>query len=228
MPTITSSRQQRRPWGRIVAGVIGVVILFVAIYFLLHSREMRRVADAALVAEPVHQRVDVSKPGKFTGEFRQTFRGACQGYLEIVPDKLPSTEREAVTLLRGLQGHFSIVGSDGRVVHQNGIAEAAFVAFQMDKDHWTPALGHGDYFSFDKGVYQIRLVVDHGAPALAGVPHSLVARYGLCGLEYLPAQIEWLIGIAGCVIAGVLLLPVAFIIIAERRRHRESEHTEEA
>jgi hypothetical protein len=198
-----------------VAGTVGGAILFFGIGALVSSRDWRRECEAAQVAEPIHLTVDVSKPGEILGEFHQTFRAACSGYLQIVPQSPPSSEKEALALIKGLRGHFSIVGYDRRDVHERGIAEAGFVALPIDKDHWAPALER-DYFSFDKGVYQIRLVVDHGAPALAGVPHSLVARYGLCGIEYVPAQILSLIGIVGCIIGGIILLAVALIAISER------------
>jgi hypothetical protein len=224
---MSNAKQRHRPWGRIVAGAIGAAILFVAVAALVSSHEQRRDADAALIAEPVHLKVDISKPGQFSGEFRQTFRAACTGYLQIVPESLPSSEKEALSLLKGLRGHFSIVSHDGAVAYERGFGSAGFVAIPVEKDRWVPALERGR-FSFDKGVYEIRGVVDHGAPALAGVPHSLVARYGLCGLEYVPAQILSLIGIIGCVIAGLILLPVALITISDRFLSEKSEAGENA
>ena len=53
-------------------------------------------------------------------------------------------------------------------------------------------------------------------------------RYGLCGLEYVPAQILSLIGIIGCVIAGLILLPVALITISDRFLSEKSEAGENA
>jgi hypothetical protein len=73
----------------------------------------------------------------------------------------------------------------------------------------------------------LKLVVDHGAPALAGVLHSLVARYGLCGIEYLPAHIEWLMGVAGCVIAGIMVLAIAIRTIRQRSFPAMSDSAED-
>ena len=103
---MSNAKQQRRPWGRIVAGAIGAVILLLAVVALIWSYKERRAVDAALIAEPVRLKVDLSKPGQFSGEFRQTFRAACSGYLEIVPEPLPSSEKAARIAPEGLAGAF--------------------------------------------------------------------------------------------------------------------------
>ena len=223
---MTTARNRRRPWGRIVAGAIGAVILFLAVAALTWSHKERRAVDAALVAEPVRLKVDLSKPGQFSGEFRQTFRAACSGYLEIVPEPLPSSEKAALSLLKGLRGRLTIVRSDGRVVHECGIREEDFIAILDGYAHWVPR--ECDDFSFEEGIYQIKVVVDHGAPALAGVPHSLVGQYVLCGMENMPAEILYLIGIASCVIAGLILLPVALNIVIDRFSSGGARDGEEA
>ena len=78
-----SVRKRRWPWGRIIAGAVAAVILFFAVDFLVSAAECQRFADAAQTAEPIHLKVDLSKPGVYTGEFRHTFTIAHGDYLVI-------------------------------------------------------------------------------------------------------------------------------------------------
>lgn len=73
-----------------------------------------------------------------------------------------------------------------------------------------------------EGTYQLKLTVEKGAPKLAGVPHALVVRYEICGMEYLIANIACLIGIFGCVIAGILAMSVILITLAKRRKNAKT------
>jgi hypothetical protein len=70
----------------------------------------------------------------------------------------------------------------------------------------------------EEGDYEMRLTIDRGAPQLAGVPQVLVARYEICGMEYMLAQFIWLIGAAGCSLAGILIFAIVVVTIVKRRR----------
>jgi hypothetical protein len=212
---MSTLQERHRPWGRIIAGAIAAIILCISVEFFLSAAEDRHVADAAQVAEPIHLKVDLSKPGVYRGEFYHTFRGAHSDFLQIVPESPFKSHEEAVAIVKGLRGSVSIVGSDGTVVCAQRFGPDQFPTVQIENEGTFPLLG-SSHFDFDEGVYELTLTVDQGAPGLAGVPHVLVGRYGLCGIEYMAAEIGWMIGVAGCVIAGIIVL--AIVVVSLRKR----------
>jgi hypothetical protein len=223
---MTTPQNRRWPWGRIIASTLACAILGFSIYLFFSSAETRRLADEARLAQPIRLKMDFSKPGSYKGEFRHTFIGSHDGFLEIVTEPPQKSMQDAQKIAEGLTGRFSIIGPKGAVVDERRFDLKSIGAFETEPGRWVTVVGR-DRFRFEKGVYELRLTVDKGAPRLAGVPHFLVARYGLCGLEHVAAQIVWMMAVAGCVIAALILLPVALITVTEHFRPSDSQNSKE-
>ena len=215
-------KRGRWPWGRIVAGIAAAFFLLLAIPFITGGVDVRHRADLARVAEPIRLKVDLSKPGEYEGTFRHTFTAAHSKNLQIETDSqlMPKSARESrekgKEILAGLSGRVSIIGSDGSVVKEcDFTAESSTDCWSFNNAWWIPLIDLG---SFPAGVYTLKLKVDHGAPQLANVRHVLIAKYGLCGMEYLHSQMMMWLGIGGCVIAGLLIIAIVVVTVAKRGR----------
>jgi hypothetical protein len=211
--TMAIARGRRWPWGRIVAGVVATVILGVGVNFLIVGAECRTKADAAKVAEPIRLAVDLSKPGVYTGRLHHTFVNAHSNYLEIVTDSPLVSPENAQSIVEGLTGQLTIRAPQGAVVTESTFGPE-FRCIQLDSDHWTPII---DFGHFAEGDYDLDFTVNTGAAQLVGVRHSLVGRYRLCGMEYMPAGVLWLLGIAGCVVFGLISLVVAIVTVRKNK-----------
>ena len=212
---MATMQHRRWPWGRIVAGVVAGAIFLLAVPLLFSGAEIRRQLDAARIAEPIHLKVDLSKPGAYSGDFHHTFIGAHSNFLQIVPESPFPSHEKAVAVIEGMQGHYSMIEPHGTVVHQQRFGPTGFDAVQVESNRWVPILGF-DRFGFDEGVYKMKLTVDRGAPRLGGVSHAIVGRYDLCGVEYVAATIIPMYGVAGCVIAGIIVLVIVVVTLRKR------------
>jgi len=217
--------RSKYPWVRIVFGVIGAVFFCVAVYLAIHFfviyREAKRISESARIAEPIRLQVDFSKPGEYTGTFHHTCSWACGRRLRIETDTAFASVEKARGAMEGIAGTVRMTDDDGTSVYERQFTSKDFSP--------TPADGanNGFYPSlqirwFKTGTYNFRLTVTEGAPALSGVGQALVARYILCGVEFM-----WLIPVAlgsllCFVIASIILLAIILVTRRERKRHFKS------
>jgi hypothetical protein len=66
----------------------------------------------------------------------------------------------------------------------------------------------------------LRISVTKVPPALVGVPHRVVARYQMCGLERLQVRVMWGIAVAFFAVAGIIF---TFILSAALERSARQE-----
>jgi hypothetical protein len=212
-PDMTVANKQRRPWGRIVAGVIATVILSFAGWCLYSAFDWQNRADAARVAEPIRLKADLSKPGLYKGPFHHTFTAACSNHLMIATEPLSASREEAEAAADGLRASWAIAGPQGEVVSKGILDARVLRGLQLEHGLWCPAVEFGH---FPAGDYELTLTVSQGSPKLSSVPHAVVACYNLCGVEYVPVQVLRLIAVVGGVIGGILVLAIV-IVTLERR-----------
>jgi hypothetical protein len=220
--------KRRWPWGRIVLGVLAVVIALVFLPLFPGSREMRRRADDAQATRLARLKADLSKPGEYETTFQHNYPSAWGLYLQLVAEPPIKSTEEAAAALDGLAGHFVIVAPDGSIFDKESFAFRDFasrrlslimppeegIAMRADNicQRWQTT-----------GTYKVKLTVDHGAQKLAGRPHSLILRYEFDGFEYGAAQIAWLIGVAACSVSGFLVLMIVVITIVKRSSRKEDQ-----
>jgi hypothetical protein len=201
------------PWVRIVAGVLASALLCFAILMFFECADTQRRNDEARRTDLIHWKVDLSKQGEYKGEFRHNYGMAHAQYVAIVTEPSLTSSDEAKAILEGLRGSLSVVDSSGGVVYETPFNAEQFDCREMREKNWLPAV---DFGHFDRGRYELRLVVEHGAPRLSGVSQTLVARYFLCGMEQTVVEVMWLFGVGACTIAGILVLVIVTITIKKR------------
>ena len=208
-----AARTGKRPWGRIVTSVLAAGLLTVAIPFFFTSAAIRRCADTALTAMPAQMTVDVSKATIYEGEFDHTYPEAVNIWLQVTTSPVFESTEAASEAFDGFAGRFSIIDADGAIVDEAKFDRNNYQVMQL-----YGVIGPAARLRrFPARIYEARFTVDSVAPRLAGISQTLVARYNLYGLEYVAADVAWLLGFAGCVIAGILILFVVAITISKRR-----------
>ena len=210
----------KRPWGRIIASTIALAILALGVCLLSASRQMRRRVDAARVAEPIRMQVDLSKPGEFVGEFVHTFVNAHYEKVRIETDPPFATPEQAQASIEGLQAQVTFATPEGDVVSERELSADSCSWSWVKDGEAVPAFG---FHGLQTGTYQLKLTIERGAPALADIPQTLVARYGLCGLEYAPPEITRWMSVACFIIAGTIALTIVSAAIGKRRSRQGAE-----
>jgi hypothetical protein len=211
---------RRWPWGRIVATVVAAVVLWLTVPSFFCSADLYRRADRAKVAELVRMKVDLSKPGTYSAKFTHDFPPAHGNCVQILTEANPRSFEEAESLVAGLHGRLVITPPGDAAPYEPEFGPNGFGATRLDDGKFVPAMM---FHCGDQGEYKLKMIVDRGAPQLAGVAQTIVVRYVICGMEYMVAQIAWLIGLVGCLAAGTLLFVVAAVTVAKRRK-AESRH----
>jgi len=203
---------KKRAIGRTISLVIAGIVIVAGVFFIVGAYCIRQKFLRQAKAKPIDIAVDLSGPGEFSGEFRQTWR-ACHGQtINLhVPTNL-SSQVSLSNLSDSLEFKCQITDSKGNVVVDDKLAGRPILQDGSD-NNIIPLL----YFRpFDLGTYMLTFTVISGAPQLAGVEQRLVCQYQPCGLELLPAFFCKVLGIACLMVAGIIILIV--ITITKRAR----------
>lgn len=158
--------------------------------------------------------VDFSKPGTHSGHFTHHY-GPAHGIVVQLPTDPPATSLEAAQAsVEGLSGRLTVAPLDGGKSVDTTFGPGQFNFRRIGGEHWAPIIS---FHCSQLGDHELNLVVENGATQSTGIPQVIAVRYHICGMEYMTSQILWLMGLAGCVISGVLLLLIAAIT---RGKHR--------
>ena len=202
------ANSQQWPWGRIISGTVAVAILGVSVLFLVTGIQ----AQLSLKARPIRLKVDLSRPGTYTGKLNHVFSSSVANYLEIVTKSPLKSPKDAV---KGLTGQLTISEPGGAVVAEASFGPEFQYLTSSDDNRRTSLI----YFPhLAEGVYDLKLTVKTGAPKLAGVAHSLEVGYLLTGVEHFVADVLCSLGIAGCVVSGLIGLVIAAVTAEKRCR----------
>ena len=207
------------PWGRIVTGVVAAVILLLAVPLFFTSADIRRRADEAQAADLLRLNADLSKPGVYSGKFKHNFSPAHGNCVQILTG-LPSTSyEETAAIVEGMTGCLTITRLDDGVSYKQNFGPKHFESMWFDNATRVPVIR---FRCSRETSYELKLAVEKGASRLVGVPHTVVVRYEICGMEYMSAAFLWLIGVAGCSIAGIIILVIVVVTIKKRRAAKRS------
>ena len=83
------AKRKKLPIGRIVMGVFALLFIWFSVGSFISAAKYKARVDQWVTAHPIELDVDLSQPGKYTGEFIQTCE-ACHSeelYLEL-PDEI--------------------------------------------------------------------------------------------------------------------------------------------
>jgi hypothetical protein len=116
--------------------------------------------------------------------FSPRYAFTCREML-VVEHALPDRSQDGVSsTLEGLRASLAILDQTGTAILDQELAAESAGAFvvRSGRDEVLPAF----FFTpVPKGDYRLRLTVSRPSVALAAVPHRVVARYELCGIEHL-------------------------------------------
>jgi len=208
---------KKLPIARTIASVIAGGLIIAGGFFLIEAYRLRQEFDRHIQARPLDLKVDLSQPGKFNGEFHQTWRACHSQTINLhvpanVIAKIPPSD-----LLAPLDFKWQITDSDGRVIVDNEFSGRLDWTDRFDGEAITLA-----YFRpFDLGTYTFGFTVITGAPQLAGIPQRLVSEYQACGLELLPVFFTRALGIIALVVASIILLVIRSITKRKQKAIRQ-------
>lgn len=200
----------------IATGIIAVILLGSGVVFLFDAQKRREAFVAWETATPLKHPVDFSQPGQYEAEFDQTCSSA---HGEVVALRIPPevlTNNTATQLLSGLAATIEI-----RLQSGTGIVDSATAKVLWENQALDGAIPLFNIAPFRKGLYVAKVTVNEGAPALVGHKQILEARYLLCGLEALPAEIAKYFGL-GLLVVGLIITGILGLILLKRRNHSSS------
>ena len=159
--------------------------------------------------------IDLSKPGEYRGALHETFLNSHGSSLEIETTPFES-EEQAEKALAGVDGKFKVLASDGSVIVEKDLGKCLVPGGKRSANgntKWTPMFY---YSAYGRGEFRLVVTVTSPAAGMAERPQEVVGRYQLCGMEKMPAIVEYFFGGASA-FAG---MTVAVISWRWRRRKR--------
>ena len=186
-------------FGKVIAGIIGLGLLITSGFFLHAGYSYNKLIKDAIDAEPIRMKIDISKPGVYSGDFKQSFSGGHSEYVYI-----ESPIKTAV--LEGLKGSLQVLNPQEEIVIDIDISENLETYYIPQSVADYPGWG---FWPFEKGEYKLVLTVVEPVTAFENVEQYLVARYGMCGLETLSVYI--LNGIGGVLLFVGLVISIVLI-----------------
>ena len=144
------------------------------------------------------------KTGDHVAAFCPEYAFTCKEMLCVIPDSRVLSREDAEKIVSGVNASLRIVSPSGVVVGEWELTNEAF------SRTWRVGLeqaGPFPAFRFSPvppGEYTIELNVQQPAAALVEIPHRVVAKYELCGIERLPALFSGAISVTFVVIGGVV------------------------
>jgi hypothetical protein len=146
--------------------------------------------------------IDLSKPGTGSGTLNQLTDFVCHQIYLVQIDNQSIAKRE---MLDGFRGELVIVDSKKKEVMTIPLHYELYESWFKLEDSQLMLTRNRP---FEAGEYTLRLEVRNPAQALAGIPHRLVVRYQLCGLEGMPQ----LVGYGIVIVCGIAMLVFAWLL----------------
>jgi len=194
---------------KIILSVICVACLVGGVYFADDANKYKRQVYQAKKDEPIRLKANLSEPGTYEGTFLHTYNFAHGLTFYIETNDVEASYQNATDMLKGLEGRILITDDSNSVVFTEDFAASDF-SFRNWQNPNTPSLYFFNSIDFAAGDYNLKLLIEQGAPVLADKNHCFVCRYSLCGMELMPVMISGIISII-CFVVGVVLLLVLVV-----------------
>ena len=128
----------------------------------------------------------------------------CKKMLCVTPDSRVLSREDAKTFVSGLNASLRTVSPSGVVVGEWELTNEAFSrTWRVDLEQAGPFPAFR-FSPVPPGEYTIQLNVQQPAAALVEIPHRVVAKHELCGIERLPALFSGAISVTYFVIGGAV------------------------
>ena len=190
--------------GRLTAVLFGTVCLGGAVWLAIEAVRDKQKVEAAHTARPMDVEIDLSQASEQSVPYRHSFSRAHNEILvlDVPSQQLPADSEELERMLNGLTGILQITKANGDEVQTVPLTpqDASMFAGQIWLAGFSP---------MPPGDYQAKIEIHTGAAELAGIPHSIYAKYFLCGIEELPV---FVIGGLSAASGLIGLVTVAIVI----------------
>jgi len=214
----------RFPWGRIIAGILSAAAFIASVLFAWECWQLcKKCVDAQVTALAVFPDA-FGATGTFQADFSPKYDFTCKEVLHV-ESGLPCRSYEDIgAILAGLRAVFVIEDVRGVVVLDENLTEESFrLTWTMPgADTFPPTF---PFRPVRPGDYQIRLTVHEPAASLVNIPHRVVARYELCGVEHLAAI--YLGSIAFVALLVSVSLVISVVVVTKRRQSRNMQALED-
>lgn len=198
-------------WLRAIGWIIAIGLIVAAATLIVEGTRWRARFDEWMVAKPVAFVADLSKPGQFTAPFHQTCEVA---HAEVVGIEFAKGTPVPKGATEGLKATIMVENGAGQCLVRESVPDDWSSAMFGRVEDMEPLLRIESNLA--NGDYTMTIVVQEGAPGLAGIPTRVTARYELCGLEMLPAVFMERGGLACALLGGMVGLPM--VVTAQWRR----------
>ncbi len=214
------------PWGRGLATVLAVVAFCIAIVFAHQWWQTRRqCADAeATILAVLPDAFGTS--GTVEAVFAPKYAFTCKEMLVVEHDLPDDRSPDGVmATVKGLDALLEIVAQSGKVALARELKDCVFSPCWAKSGAGSvlPAV----FFSpVAAGEYRLRLTVKEPALPLVGVPHRIVFRYKLCGIEHLAT-----VALGGIALVSALVclaLTTGVVLVTRTKRGQASTEPEAA
>jgi hypothetical protein len=210
-PSATGGRKWS--WLRAIGWIIAIGLIVAAVILIVEGARWRARFDEWIVAKPVAFNADLSKPGRFSAPFHQT----CElAHAEVVGIECAKGAPVPKGAADGLKATITVENAAGQCLVRESVPDSWSSAMSGQVEDLEPLLRIES--NLPNGGYTMTLVVQEGAPGLAGISTRVAARYELCGLEMLPAVFMERGGLACGLVGGLVGLPMAATAQWGRRR----------
>lgn len=214
--------KRRLPIVRTIVGIVAAIVFYYGVSAARSWwRTRREVADATSAILTVFPDA-LAVPGTVEAEFCPKYSFTCKEMLMVEYEPPSANWEEVQKTMAGVKGTMTIVDpTDGSVVRERELSEAAwsYTWSRTNREARLPAF----FFGSLKGTYVLRLNVTEVPPALAGIPHRVVARYAPCGIETIQMHVLGAIALVLLLVAGGM---ATGIVVVTRRKARLRSETE--
>ena len=205
------------PWGRCIAGVVAGVLFVFGIDCLVRWWQMRtKCADAAITELAAFPNAFGSN-GTFQAEFNPKYNFTCKEMLLIEHVPADQSSDDVTAMIEGLSADFVISDKAGQTVFQETLTNDWVLPF-WERGQTNTCLPAFLFRPVAPGHYQIRLTVHNPAHRLAKLPHRVVARYELCGIEYIAIAFTGGISLFAFIVASIITIGI-ILVTRKKKRH---------
>jgi hypothetical protein len=174
----------------------------------------RRMSDACSDAARTELAVFTNAfaaPGSFTADIAIKHGFACKDMLVVESQAFPEGSDDVEATLAGLRIIFQIERANGSTILDWPLEAGHFRPMRVESP--MPGIVPVLFFrTLPAGNYRVELTVHEPAQVLVDVPHRVVLRYHLCGLEELAVTFS-----AGTAILAFLVSGIIALILILRR-----------
>ena len=199
---------------RLIWRITGILLILLAVSILSGATLLQTRLDLMHQVTPICLPVDLSAHGVYAGDYSRHYDAVMDDELQLVIAGSPSAG-QARQLLQGLRAVIVLRDEVDQIVSQEVVGAGDFHESAMNKERVLAIALPLEKAKHQAVLYKLSIEVKSPAKGIAGHPHCIVAKLGLCNAEGLVAFYGFL--------TGWIALLLGILILVVRRRDRKQE-----